>query len=105
MTENFNFKEECLFKYDEEVYERLMECFDCLAISALIEGKILAVHGGISPEMTDLKQIEALDRFKELPTKGMLADLVWADPIDVDTGYQEQDFVWNKKRNCSFIFG
>jgi serine/threonine-protein phosphatase 2B catalytic subunit len=51
MTENFNFKEEVLFKYDEEIYDRIMELFDCLAISALIEGKILAVHGGISPEI------------------------------------------------------
>jgi len=28
VTTAFNFREECLFKYDQEIYEYFMECFD-----------------------------------------------------------------------------
>jgi len=30
---------------------------------------------------------------------------MWADPAVSDTGHQEKDWVKNKKRQCSYIFG
>jgi serine/threonine-protein phosphatase 2B catalytic subunit len=51
LTSFFNFKQECEVKYDEEVYERIMESFDALPLSCLINDKFLALHGGISPEV------------------------------------------------------
>jgi len=42
-------------------------------LGALIGGKILAVHGGISPELKEVGQINHFDRFKEPPTSGMIA--------------------------------
>ena len=39
MTSFFNFKQECEVKYDAEVYERLMETFDCLPISRYNKNK------------------------------------------------------------------
>ena len=57
MTSFFNFREECLAKYDEEVYDAFMDSFDTLPLSTLINGKFLAVHGGISPELTTLASL------------------------------------------------
>ena len=51
LTSFFNFKTECDVKYDEEVYERIMESFDSLPLSCIINEKFVAVHGGISPEV------------------------------------------------------
>lgn len=51
LTSFFNFKQECEVKYDEEVYERIMESFDALPLSCLINDKFVALHGGISPEV------------------------------------------------------
>jgi len=51
LTSFFNFKQECEVKYDEEVYERIMESFDALPLSCLINDKFVALHGGISPEI------------------------------------------------------
>lgn len=51
MTENFTFREECISRYDEEIYNLFMECFDNMPISAIVDGKYFAMHGGISPEL------------------------------------------------------
>ena len=48
-----------------------MESFDCMPIAALIDNKILAVHGGISPELTTLSAINKINRFKEIPQNGL----------------------------------
>jgi serine/threonine-protein phosphatase 2B catalytic subunit len=55
LTSFFNFKQECDVKYDEEIYERVMDSFDSLPIACVINDKFLAVHGGISPDVTVVK--------------------------------------------------
>lgn len=70
LTAFFNFKEECLFKYDLEVYEEIMDCFDCLPVSAVINDKFLCMHGGLSPDIGSLKEIDQFQRFREIPREG-----------------------------------
>ena len=51
-----------------------------LPITALVEGKILCMHGGLSKELTSLKDLKLIRRPTEIPDKGLLCDLVWSDP-------------------------
>lgn len=51
MTSFFNFRSEVLYKYDAELYDLIMESFDALPLSCLVNGKFLALHGGISPSL------------------------------------------------------
>lgn len=44
-----------------------MNVFDSLPVGCLINKKFLAVHGGISPELKTLNDINKLDRKKEPP--------------------------------------
>lgn len=81
MTEMFTFRDEVLSHYDLEVYELFMETFDQLPISALIASKYLAMHGGISPDLQFLDQLDTVQRFREIPLEGMMCDLMWADPM------------------------
>ena len=60
LTSYFNFKHECEVKYDEEVYERVMESFDALPLSCIINEKFVAVHGGISPEVENVKKLKII---------------------------------------------
>jgi serine/threonine-protein phosphatase 2B catalytic subunit len=63
LTTYFNFRAECLYKYDIDIYERVMDTFDALPISCLVNQRFLAVHGGISPELNTLDDINSMNRF------------------------------------------
>jgi serine/threonine-protein phosphatase 2B catalytic subunit len=62
MTSYFNFRIEILEKFDEEIYDLVMDTFDHLPIAALIGKKILAIHGGISPELKTVDLIDNVNR-------------------------------------------
>ena len=58
MTSYFNFRSECLHKYDQEIYDVFMDSFDHMPVACVINGKFLAVHGGISPELKTVSEID-----------------------------------------------
>lgn len=105
MTSYHNFRDECLQKYDQEIYDLLMESFDRFPVGAIINGQFLAVHGGISPEFKNVMDLNRVERFKEPPQLGALCDVLWADPVDNETGLQQLDWMPNGSRGCSFYFG
>lgn len=105
MTSFFNFREECINKYDEEIYEKFIESFDALPLSCILNNKFIALHAGISPEMITLNDLKSINRFVEPPKSGLLCDVLWADPVENDTGLLEKDFIPNETRGCSYIFG
>lgn len=66
-----------------------------MPLSAIINNKFIAFHGGISPELKTIAELNKLDRFKEPPINGILCDLLWSDPVDRTDGSLEADFVPN----------
>ena len=38
------------------------------------------MHGGLSPEMTDLDLLRKIQRPNEIPDNGLVCDLLWSDP-------------------------
>jgi len=105
MTSFFNFRAECLYKYDQEIYDLFMDSFDLLPLACVVNGKFLALHGGISPDLRSLDDINLIDRFKEPPKQGLFCDLLWADPVDNDHGNCEDIFRNNDVRGCSYFYG
>lgn len=55
MTEHFTFREECLRKYDQEVYDSFIDTFYFLPIAAIINNEYFCIHGGISPYLHNVK--------------------------------------------------
>ena len=86
ITQVYGFYEECQNKYgNASVWKSCCQVFDFLALAAIVDGKILCVHGGLSPEIRTLDQIRVVARAQEIPHEGAFCDLVWSDPEDVDT--------------------
>lgn len=105
LTDYFTFKSECLHKYSQEIYELCLDSFNALPLAAIMNKQFFCVHGGISPELKSLDDLVKLDRFREPPTRGLMCDLLWADPIeDYDEDNMDQTFVRNSVRGCSYAF-
>lgn len=51
-----------------------------LPICALIDEKILCMHGGISQRIQTLDTIKRIKKPETIPDEGILCDLLWADP-------------------------
>ena len=76
----YGFYDECRRRYNLKVYKLFSDCFNWLPISAIVDDKILCMHGGISPDLTSLDKIRKIVRPTEVPDKGLLCDLLWSDP-------------------------
>ena len=86
ITQVYGFYEECQTKYgNASVWKSCCQVFDFLALAAIVDGKVLCVHGGLSPEIRTLDQIRVVARAQEIPHEGAFCDLVWSDPEEVDT--------------------
>jgi serine/threonine-protein phosphatase PP1 catalytic subunit len=57
------------------------------------------MHGGLSPELTNMNQIANIARPCDVPDAGLLCDILWADPDAVVNGWAQND------RGVSFTFG
>lgn len=95
----YGFYDECKRRFNVRLWKVFTDCFNCLPVAALIDEKILCMHGGLSPELNDLDQIRALPRPTDVPDQGLLCDLLWADPEREISGWGEND------RGVSFTFG
>jgi len=87
ITQVYGFYEECQTKYgNASVWKSCCQVFDFLALAAIVDGKVLCVHGGLSPEIRTLDQIRVVARAQEIPHEGAFCDLVWSDPEEVTRG-------------------
>lgn len=86
ITQVYGFYEECQQKYgNASVWKACCQVFDFLILAAIVDGAVLCVHGGLSPEIRTLDQIRVVARAQEIPHEGAFCDLVWSDPEDVET--------------------
>jgi len=99
ITQVYGFYDECQNKYGNiNAWRHCCRVFDHLTVAALIDNKILCVHGGLSPEIRTLDQIRLIERNQEIPNKGAFCDLVWSDPEEVDN--------WSTSpRGAGWLFG
>lgn len=105
LTDYFTFRAETLKKYSLEVYHAALNAFNSLPLCAVVNKQFFCVHGGISPHLKSLSDIDAIDRFNEPPTKGLFCDLLWADPAeDFDRESSGKTFGPNSVRGCSYSY-
>jgi len=95
----YGFYDECKRRYNIKLWKTFSDVFNCLPVAALIDEKILCMHGGLSPELSNLDQIVKIMRPTEIPDTGLLCDLVWSDPDKDMKGWMDSE------RGVSYVFG
>jgi len=95
----YGFYDECKRRYSIKLWKVFSDVFNCLPAAALIDEKILCMHGGLSPELQSLQQIANIERPCDVPDMGLLCDLLWSDPDANTTGWGDND------RGVSYVFG
>lgn len=86
ITQVYGFYEECIQKYgNASVWKACCQVFDFMTLGAIVDGKVLCVHGGLSPEIRTLDQVRIVARAQEIPHQGAFCDLVWSDPDEQPT--------------------
>ena len=80
INRTYGFYDECKRRYNLRLWKIFSDCFNWLPISAIVNEKILCMHGGLSPDLQSLNNIKQIVRPTEVPDKGLLCDLLWSDP-------------------------
>lgn len=95
----YGFYDECKKRLSVKSWKLFCNLFDHLPLSAVIDKKILCMHGGISKDLINISQLKAFKRPLEIPDQGLACDLLWADPSETTTGWAPNE------RGVSCTFG
>lgn len=95
----YGFYDECKRRYTVKLWRTFADCFNCFPVAAVVEDKILCMHGGLSPDLDHLSQIFDIPRPTDVPDEGLLCDLLWSDP---DQGVMGWGY---NARGVSYTFG
>ena len=87
----YGFFDECKRRYSIKLWKNFNDCFNCLPVAAVLDDKIICMHGGLSPELEKIEEIKTIQRPTDVPEQGMLCDLLWSDPENNVNGFGEND--------------
>lgn len=81
----YGFEGEVRHKYDIKIYDLFASLFCYMPIAHCINKKILIVHGGLfSKDGVKLEDIQKVNRVREPPEDGIMCEVLWSDPCDID---------------------
>lgn len=99
VTKVYGFYDEVMEKYGSvKVWRMFCEVFSFLNVGCIVDGRILCVHGGLSPKALTINKIKMIDRFGEVQPNSLYSDIMWSDP-------QESMGFSKSKRGSGYYFG
>jgi len=99
ITRIYGFYDECKRRYNIKMWKTFCDAFNCMPVCAVVDEKIICMHGGLSPELDNFDKIRRIVLPTDVPDNGLICDLLWADPDKDIQGWAEND------RGVSYIFG
>ncbi|PAV92269.1 hypothetical protein WR25_10448 [Diploscapter pachys] len=95
----YGFFDECKRRYSIKLWKTFQDVFNCMPVAALIDNKIICMHGGLSPNLRSLDQLRRIARPCDVQETGLLCDILWSDPDPSVVGYAPNE------RGVSYVFG
>ena len=83
----YGFKFEVLNKFNSDM--RILDCFNefykFLPLGHILNNEILIIHGGLfSKDGVTLNELKQINRFRDIPLEGLMCELLWNDPHDLN---------------------
>ncbi|KAK5135101.1 hypothetical protein LTR08_005626 [Meristemomyces frigidus] len=107
VTRVYGFYDECKRRCNVKVWKTFVDTFNTLPIAAIVAGKIFCVHGGLSPSLTHMDDIRNIHRPTDVPDYGLLNDLLWSDPQDMESDWEANErgvsYCFSKKVIMEFL--
>ncbi|PTU25009.1 hypothetical protein P175DRAFT_0428660 [Aspergillus ochraceoroseus IBT 24754] len=107
VTRVYGFYDECKRRCNIKIWKTFVDTFNCLPIAAIVAGKIFCVHGGLSPSLSHMDDIRGIARPTDVPDYGLLNDLLWSDPADMEEDWEPNErgvsYCFNKKVIMNFL--
>lgn len=98
LNQIYGFYDECKRRYSSKLWKTFVDCYSCMPVAAIVSNRVFCCHGGLSPSLTSIEDINNLPRPTDIPAAGLLCDLLWSDP--------DRSYGWNKSnRGVSWVFG
>jgi len=103
INELYGFGEECSIRLEEDinnedsVFQTINKAFTWLPLAAVVENKILCIHGGIGPNITKVEDLNKVNRpikFINQPInkeQSIFIESIWSDPAvtETETGFKK----------------
>ena len=80
----YGFYTEVTRNYSDAVFKTYLEAFKVLPLAAMSEDGVYACHGGVPRGVTDIQQIEEIDRFTINFENQIALEMMWNDPKDAE---------------------
>uniref|UniRef100_A0A7S2VL61 Serine/threonine-protein phosphatase n=1 Tax=Zooxanthella nutricula TaxID=1333877 RepID=A0A7S2VL61_9DINO len=93
----YGFRDECKRRLKEEpddpdsCWNKFNRAFEFLPVAAVVEERILCLHGGIGGHINTIKEIDEMQRplhvaqIPQTPYEQRVTDMLWSDPSDNDS--------------------
>ncbi len=94
----YGFYDECKKRFSIKLWKTFTDCFNCLPVAAILDDKIICMHGGLGPDLDKIDKIRNIIRPTDVPERGLLCDLLWSDPDQSSNGFG------NNERGVSVVF-
>ena len=103
----YGFYDECKKRFSIKLWKTFTDCFNCLPVAAILDDKIICMHGGLGPDLDKIDRIRNIIRPTDVPERGLLCDLLWSDPDDLSNGFGSNErgvsVVFNSKIVQTFL--
>lgn len=81
----YGFADEVMKRYDQTIYWLYNVCFSTLPLTALLNERVFAIHGGVCERIRTLADIEKLER-SSMDYRDERLEMLWNDPSETEPG-------------------
>ena len=79
----YGFYDDCKRRFSIKLWKNFTDVFNWMPIVAVVSSRVLCMHGGLSPLLRTLEQLDDIPRPADPEKSVLVNDILWSDPATV----------------------